>query len=59
MTAPPPAALAVIRAAIEDTPLAELGYRPDTAAQRIAAVLESEGWTITRTTPPNGTQTAA
>ena len=59
MTAPPPAALAVIRASIEDAHLAEILNRPGMTAQRIASALESEGWTITRTTPPTGTQTAA
>ncbi|MGW3511201.1 hypothetical protein [Streptomyces sp. NPDC000994] len=57
MTAP--AALAVIRAAIEDTHLADLGYRPAMAAQRIAQALERAGWTITPDPTENGPQNGA
>ncbi|WP_424862126.1 hypothetical protein [Streptomyces sp. MMS24-I29] len=44
------AALAVIRATLEDTPLIDLMMRPGRVAQRIAAALLAEGWTITPTT---------
>ncbi|MFE9340843.1 hypothetical protein [Streptomyces sp. NPDC007063] len=54
-----PAALAVIRAALEDTTTLELLNRPGAASQRIAHALESAGWTIEPTHPPNGPQTAA
>ncbi|MGA5084069.1 hypothetical protein [Streptomyces pseudogriseolus] len=56
---PPRAALAVVRAAIEDADLAEILQQPEWAAYRIVRTLEAEGWTITPTTPPNGPQTAA
>lgn len=50
----PAAALAVIRAALEDAHLAEILNRPGITAQRIARTLERDGWTITATEPPNG-----
>ncbi|MEU3096879.1 hypothetical protein ABZ690_19335 [Streptomyces sp. NPDC006967] len=55
----PAAALAVIRAALEDAHLAEILNRPEWTAYRVARALDAEGWTITRTDPPNGPQTAA
>jgi hypothetical protein len=57
MTAP--AALAIIRAALEDTHLTELLQRPGMTAQRIADTLERDGWTITPTPPPTGRQGGA
>lgn len=55
----PPAAIAVIRATIEDAPLAEILQHPDRTAQRVAQTLERAGWHITPTRPANGPQTAA
>ncbi len=54
-----PAAVAVIRATIEDAHVAELLNRPGMTAQRIARALEHEGWTITRSPAPNGPQNRA
>jgi len=44
-----PAAVAVIRAALEDATTAELISRPRAAAVRVARALEAAGWTITPT----------
>ncbi|QKN87570.1 hypothetical protein SEA_HFRANCETTE_44 [Streptomyces phage HFrancette] len=49
------ASLAIIRAALEDAPLIDLMMRPGRVAQRIAAALLAEGWTITPT-PTNITK---
>lgn len=43
----PPAAVAVVRATLEDAHLAELLQRPGTTAQRVIRDLEEAGWTIT------------
>jgi hypothetical protein len=45
----PPAAIAVVRATLEEAHLAELLQRPGMTAQRITRALDAEGWTITRT----------
>ncbi|MFE7853726.1 hypothetical protein [Streptomyces sp. NPDC057403] len=57
----PLAALAVIRAALEDSPTVDLLQRPGWTTRRVVAALEQAGWTITparpRTTahtPPQG-----
>ncbi|MFE1845193.1 hypothetical protein [Streptomyces sp. NPDC059515] len=55
----PPAAVAVIRAALEDATAAELLHHPHAAAQRVSHALEHAGWTIGPTHPENGRQTAA
>lgn len=57
MTAP--AALAVIRAALEDAHTTELLQRPGWTAQRVAHALEQAGWTITPTVPPQRPQRPA
>lgn len=54
MTAPP-ASIAVIRAAIEDSALEEIAQRPGWTAQRIVAWLAAEGWDIVRREPPRRT----
>ncbi|MGD6762069.1 hypothetical protein ACOKM5_24350 [Streptomyces sp. BH097] len=59
MTSTPRAALAVVKAAVEDAPLAELLNRPGWTARRIADALEREGWTITRTPVENAPQKPA
>lgn len=43
----PLAALAVIRAALEDAPTAEILTRPSWTARRLAVALERAGWAIT------------
>ncbi|CAL9530249.1 hypothetical protein [Streptomyces sp. enrichment culture] len=53
-----PAAVAVIRAAIEDATAAELLHHPRTAAVRVAKALEDAGWDIAPTDDENGPQTA-
>ncbi|MBZ6258154.1 hypothetical protein KVH22_21800 [Streptomyces olivaceus] len=55
----PPAAVAVIRAAIEDAHLAELLQRPGTTAARAVKALEQAGWTITPTSTTSTPQRAA
>lgn len=45
MTAPA-AAVAVVRATLEDAHLAELLQRPGATAQRVIRDLEDAGWTI-------------
>jgi hypothetical protein len=55
----PAAALAVIRAAIEDTDLAELTHRPGRAAVRITEALKDAGWDLTPNRPENGHHKAA
>lgn len=52
----PPAATAVVRAALEDAALAEFLNRPGWTAHRIIRALETAGWTITPTPHPNGPQ---
>ncbi|MFJ3867884.1 hypothetical protein [Streptomyces nigra] len=47
----PPAALAVIRAALEDAPTGDLLHRPGWTTRRLVAALEQAGWTITPTGP--------
>lgn len=51
MTAPR-AAEAVIRAALQDTRLAEIAARPELAVRRIVRALEAEGWAITPADDP-------
>ncbi|MGW2130431.1 hypothetical protein [Streptomyces coelicoflavus] len=55
----PPAAVAVIRATLEDAYLAELLQRPGATAQRAVQALEAAGWTITPTRTTSGPQRAA
>ncbi|WP_167459155.1 MULTISPECIES: hypothetical protein [Streptomyces] len=55
----PAAAVAVIRAAIEDTHLAELAHRPGHTATRIAKALEAAGWNLTTNRPENTSNKAA
>jgi hypothetical protein len=55
----PPAAIAVIRAAIEDAHLAELTNRPGHAAVRIARALEEAGWDMPLSQPENARHKAA
>jgi hypothetical protein len=50
----PPAAVAIIRAVIEDTTTLELLLHPRRTAQRIARALEHAGWTIGPTERPTG-----
>jgi hypothetical protein len=55
---PPPAALAVLRAALVDTrqtPLEEA----EEAAQRVADALEADGWTLAPLDDENGRETPA
>lgn len=52
----PPAAVAVIAAAIEDA--TRHGHGPQEAAQAAATALRSAGWTITPTGVENGPHTA-
>lgn len=54
-----PAAVAVIRAAIEDAHLAEILNRPGQTAQRIAQALDDAGWTLAPGQPNTGPQQAA
>ncbi|MFI5993141.1 hypothetical protein ACIBAC_15065 [Streptomyces sp. NPDC051362] len=49
-----PAAIAVIRATIEDAHLAEILTRPGMTAHRVARALETHGWTITPTPARSG-----
>lgn len=53
-----PAALAVIRAAIEDATAAELLHHPRNAAVRVATALEDAGWTLAPSDTPTGRHTA-
>ena len=62
MTGPTPipdAAVAVIRAVLEDEGLGDLLYRPERTAQRIARALEMAGWDLPvnplAITPESGT----
>ncbi|MEU8950921.1 hypothetical protein [Streptomyces sp. NPDC048489] len=55
----PPAAIAVVRASLEDAHLADLLQRPGMTAQRITQALAAEGWTITRTPAASEPQQAA
>jgi hypothetical protein len=48
----PRAAEAVIRAALQDTRLAEIASRPEWTVRRIVRALEDEGWAITPTDDP-------
>jgi hypothetical protein len=57
--AAPLAALAVIRAALQDAPTAELLTRPGWTTQRLAVALELAGWTITPAPPVHGPQKPA
>ncbi|MFF4751803.1 hypothetical protein [Streptomyces sp. NPDC001270] len=54
-----PAAVAVIRATLEDAHVAELLQRPDTTAQRVAHALEDAGWDLVTHRPENVPQRAA
>ncbi len=54
----PAAAIAVIRAAIEDAHLAELAHRPGHAAVRITQALADAGWGLTLNSRTNGPQNA-
>ncbi|MFD7994522.1 hypothetical protein [Streptomyces mexicanus] len=58
MTAPA-AAVAVIRAEIEDAHLAEILNRPGWTAVRVVRALEQAGWTITPTEPKTAPQPPA
>ncbi|WP_329622950.1 hypothetical protein OG357_23075 [Streptomyces sp. NBC_01255] len=54
MTAPTPlpaAATAIIRAVLEDEGVADLLYRPERTAQRVARKLRAAGWEL-RVIPP-------
>jgi hypothetical protein len=53
----PLAALAVMRAALEDSATGELLMRPGWTAHRLAVALERAGWTITPTGHVRGAQT--
>ncbi|MBP0456229.1 hypothetical protein [Streptomyces montanisoli] len=53
-----PAAVAVIRATLEDATTAELISHPAHAAARVARALETAGWTLAPAEPANGPQTA-
>ncbi|MFJ8146950.1 hypothetical protein ACIQ6R_18010 [Streptomyces sp. NPDC096048] len=55
----PPAAVAVIRAAIEDAHLTEILQRPGMTATRAVKALEQAGWTITPTGTTSAPQRAA
>jgi hypothetical protein len=55
----PPAAVAVVRAAIEDAHVAELLQRPGTTASRAVHALEQAGWSIVPTWRTDAPQTAA
>ncbi|MFH9430262.1 hypothetical protein ACH4JZ_18465 [Streptomyces sp. NPDC017615] len=55
----PPAAVAVLRAAIEDAHVAELLNRPGMTAWRAARALERAGWTITATRAETASRTGA
>lgn len=55
----PAAALAVIRAAIEDTDLSEIAHRPEHTAVRITEALKDAGWDLTAHRPENGHHKAA
>ncbi|MGI5252800.1 hypothetical protein [Actinacidiphila glaucinigra] len=55
----PAAAVAVIRAELEEAYIAELLSRPGNVAQRVVRALERSGWTIAPTDPENGPQTPA
>lgn len=43
----PAAAIALIRAELEDATTGDLLHRPGWTAQRIAQVLAADGWTVT------------
>jgi hypothetical protein len=53
----PPAAVAIVRAAIEDADVAELLQRPGSTAWRAVRALELAGWTITATPHTRGPHT--
>lgn len=55
----PPAAVAVVRATLEDAHLAELLQRPGATAQRVIRDLEEAGWTIAPTGSTTAPQQAA
>lgn len=55
----PPAAVAVVRAEIEEAYTTELLHRPENVAQRVVSALERHGWTITPTPVTNRPHTAA
>ncbi|MYR46624.1 hypothetical protein [Streptomyces sp. SID5910] len=55
----PPAAVAVVRATLEDAHLAELEQRPGTTAARVIRALETAGWTIAPTSTVSAPQRAA
>lgn len=52
----PLAALAVMRAALEDAPTGELLMRPGWTARRLTMALERAGWEITPTGHRRGAQ---
>jgi hypothetical protein len=53
----PLAALAVMRAALEDAPTVDLLQRPGWTAHRLAVALERAGWAITPIGHARGAQT--
>jgi hypothetical protein len=55
----PAAALAVIRAALEDSSTAELISHPRRTAVRLACALEAAGWTLAPIEAENGRETPA
>jgi hypothetical protein len=54
----PPAAVAIIRATIEDAHIAELLNRPGMTAWRAVRALERAGWIVTVTRAPSAPETA-
>ncbi|MFB6846232.1 hypothetical protein ACFCXS_15405 [Streptomyces sp. NPDC056373] len=55
---PPPAALAVLRAALVDTQQAPLEHAQE-AAQRVVDALAADGWTLAPIEAENGRETLA
>ncbi|MDX3214546.1 hypothetical protein PV318_03170 [Streptomyces sp. ME02-6991-2B] len=55
----PPAAVAVIRAAVEQAHLDHVDDAPEDVAHAVAHALTAHGWTITPTHPTTGPHTAA
>ncbi|MFF9262021.1 MULTISPECIES: hypothetical protein [Streptomyces] len=55
----PAAALAVIRAELEDATAAELLNRPASTAKRIASALDAHGWAMTAHERTNGPESTA
>ncbi|MEU8721489.1 hypothetical protein [Streptomyces antimycoticus] len=55
----PAAAVAVIRATLEDTATGELISRPRSTAVRVALALEAAGWALAPIEAENGPETPA